>query len=343
MQCPHCLHSLLRKQRTGRTCSYCKKRFALDPKENAFRLHDLRLAKVAARLRTERGLQFTAGQLYYAVLRPLLRSFKPPTVARALRGVAIVAVIAAVVTWALWSIGWALLVAAAILLGALPLVVRHVRTHQLPRLPASLQEFNADVIAAWEATYGTRLEGLASGRSDEQDAAGVVAVVACPNREVLHCLAANGVAKKLRIGLVSTEPDGRSDAEHRLIVRLRHEPALPLLLLHDASPEGCALGGTIAHALGLSPEHRIVDLGLHPRHAAGLQLLCYGEPMSDVNVPTLAADEAAWLAAGWRAPILGLSPARTIARVEQGVARVVEGAAARRPRWRGNGFMSWPS
>lgn len=50
MICPHCEHSLLRKERTGNRCGYCRRLYALDPKTNRLKLSDLRVRRVVAAL-----------------------------------------------------------------------------------------------------------------------------------------------------------------------------------------------------------------------------------------------------------------------------------------------------
>lgn len=76
MICPHCNQNLLRKERGDRTCSTCKQRFALEPKESTYGLHDLRLLKLVEKLSAGRGLYSTVTQLRYTAARRRLPNLK---------------------------------------------------------------------------------------------------------------------------------------------------------------------------------------------------------------------------------------------------------------------------
>jgi DNA-directed RNA polymerase subunit RPC12/RpoP len=77
MICPHCNANLLYKERGGKRCSRCRKKFALEPKQNPLRLHDLRFQKLDMRLSRGGGLFYTGPQLLHQAGRKLLDGKKP--------------------------------------------------------------------------------------------------------------------------------------------------------------------------------------------------------------------------------------------------------------------------
>jgi hypothetical protein len=119
------------------------------------------------------------------------------------------------------------------------------------------------------------------------------------------------------------------------VERLREHPELPLLLLHDASPQGCLLPYTIRKSLRLLAYHNVVDVGLHPSDAIEHKLLRLGASPSQRaltylkkrvdqggqkqtrgagggSARPLSQEEFKWLEKGYYAPLLFIPPARLI-------------------------------
>lgn len=65
MICPRCAASLTGKQRSGRICAHCGKRFALDPAVHGTGMHDIRIRGIAERATDHGRLKITLTQLWY--------------------------------------------------------------------------------------------------------------------------------------------------------------------------------------------------------------------------------------------------------------------------------------
>jgi hypothetical protein len=75
--CPYCNKNLRARQRQGRACAYCRRQYALDPKTNVIRLHDLKVRRLAEKL-SAGGLCYTPTQLRYAASRKVINASAPP-------------------------------------------------------------------------------------------------------------------------------------------------------------------------------------------------------------------------------------------------------------------------
>jgi len=224
-------------------------------------------------------------------------------------------------------------------------------------LPMGLSLFNVDVVERWRRIYGSAPPNLLDldtiKRLDDTTPppAHVRAVVACPERDVLDCLRANQAPQKLNIQLVPTQ-EPFTPTQQATIERLQREPDLPLLLLHDASPEGCLLPHTIIQALGLRAHHTILDLGLRPAHAIEKKMLHLGRkpdkqalallekhqtqeksPAADDYYHGLALSkkEVKWLKRGYYTPILDVTPVRLIKLVFDALQQVAPRSATSQP------------
>ena len=218
-------------------------------------------------------------------------------------------------------------------------------------------------IAPWE-----RIHGMLPGRVTAQEAMAlrrfqlppsrVRAVLASPVADVLDCLRANGLPQRLGLALIN--PDQPTNADETIIALLRSRPRLPLLLVHDASVAGCLLPALLPARWGLAPNHRIVDLGLRPRHVQQLRLPWKREALPRelldllerrARIPNglaLTPEECKWLRRGYVTSALFIPPARLVAVVTQAVerlapARVVDPEAQAQAQARAVGFMTWPS
>ncbi len=68
MKCPHCNVELRYRERSNKTCSKCQRKFVLEPKDNVFRLHDLKLRDLINRLSKNGTLYITSEQVLGANL-----------------------------------------------------------------------------------------------------------------------------------------------------------------------------------------------------------------------------------------------------------------------------------
>lgn len=333
MTCPHCMADLKQKERGGNRCGRCRREFALDPKHNRLLLHDLRLRKLADQLSDGGRLRYTATQLWYASARKTLRAdeSRPGGFARAglalLLGTVAVAVGAATDIMALLVVG-----ALALLFCAGTAVATAVRPARRVTARMSFGDFRGRVIGRWTTIYGAPPPGLID--EDQLPALppsprATVALL-CPDRSVLACLLANRVPERLGIALAAT-PAGLP-------------PALPVAVLHDASPAGYLFA---AHARAVLAGREMRDAAPRPRALVGAKgAVRLRDAAPDAR--TLSALQSAgqltraeldWLAKGWWSPVAAIRPAALIARVESVVAR--SGDPDRRAA-SAVGFMTWP-
>jgi hypothetical protein len=276
MICPHCNRNLKQKERGGRTCSHCKKQFALDPKENALQLHDVRLRKLADKLSGDGKYRYTAAQLHHAAARKALAS-KPHLTGRILIALIVSVLVTFVVGNDLPSLGKFLLfpplLAATVALAVFTFVRAKRRSRALPMGP---QEFGSAVLARYRAVWGGNPPGLidrVTTRRYELDGRGA-AVVA--DQLTLECLRANNLADAMSLALVPVE-EWRSGAGEALAALNR----LPVLLLHDASPPGIQLAGRMLAELGPG---RVVDVGLRPRMVMKKPPLVLRSPVAEQTI-----------------------------------------------------------
>jgi hypothetical protein len=356
MKCPHCTADLLRKQRTGQRCSRCKRVFALDPKTNALRLHDLRMQHLVSVL-TDPGtgsgrppaaqrplvgpLRYTADQLRFAASRKVLTGRPKRSGAY---GLLVPIGIAAIVFWSKPGILAALAVLAGIVV-LIPVLTAAARRH--PGDPLSRDEF-AGLIRRWATVYGSPPPGLLPPRPPGPAAppGRPHAVVYCTAREIVDFLVAAGLPGRRGVMVV---PAG---FEAELQAAVAADPALPVLVLHDADPAGHLTVGRLRGLL--PPGTRIVEVGLRAASAAKLgnpllrspdrdELAALGSSVSDA--------ERAWLAKGCAYPLAMLRPARLLSTVERAVDRATAtataagaGAGAADDRDVAElGFLHWPA
>ncbi len=343
--CPHCSQSIRGKQRTNSACDLCKKEFAFDPKTNPFRLHDVRFRKVAEHMGAG-GFKFTAGQLGVALTRRPT-SATGTYLAAALFGVFGLAAAFLSATSAtkgaekgvLFGIAW--MIAGAVLAG--------FASSNPPATPKK-EAMQTDILPRWCSVHGEPPRGLideaslASLTEDDRPLKDLVAVVVCPERDVLTSLLANGAPRDLRLGLLPTAPP-TNPWEEGLIEMLRKNPRLPILLLHDASAEGVFLARDLPKLLGLDPKHRILDLGLNVRKSIAKRRTVVLRPvtaeiMVRLDGEAVGADvagsrpirrgraqatpkEMVWLKTGNCSPILAVPPVSLVKRLKFTLAKFV--------------------
>ncbi|MFB8238678.1 hypothetical protein ACFC58_19200 [Kitasatospora purpeofusca] len=366
MICPHCSKNLIQRERTERRCSFCRKEFALDPKLDGIGLHDVRIRKVTEKLSDQGRLAVTGGQLAYA----LQHRGRPPQRFRGDKnkatGLLVPGLIGLIASLALIDAGFGPL----LLLFALLLIGLSIRQFVLVGVPApdisvhsrwTEEEFRTTVLDRWRATYGALPRGLVDGAlvpPGPPPAAPALALL-CPDRTITAFLRANGYAERHRALLVHD---------------LREVPAgLPLVVLHDASPQGHLLA---ADARAARPGLRVLDAGLSVRTVLVDQtkytLLRDLHRPEELHVrlqravPGLTGSQLAWFAEGWWTPLAALAPKRLLAVADRAAERItappaagapaaartgpVRSPAAGRPenpletrrRALAVGFMSWP-
>ncbi|MFF7453231.1 hypothetical protein [Kitasatospora sp. NPDC008115] len=332
MICPHCSKNLLQRQRPKRRCSYCRAEFALDPKLDGTGLHDLRIRKVTERLSDGGRLTVTSGQLNYA----LQHRGRPPQRFRGDKGNAVsmigFGVIGLLVGSALLDApGFALV----LVLVALTLIGFGTRSWILSAMPApdtsvesrwTREEFQDTVLNRWRTVYGTLPAGLVEDtlvRPGPPPTAPAFALL-CPDLTVRVFLRANGYPERHRALIVNN---------------LRAVPAgLPLVVLHDASPQGHLL---VAEARSARPGLRVLDAGLSVRtvlvdeHKYTL-LRDLDRPREltarlEREAPELTASQRDWFAAGWWTPLAALAPKRLMAVADRAAERITAPPAPRDP------------
>lgn len=167
MICPHCQKNLRHRERGGRTCSSCKRVFALEPKDNTLRLHDVRMRKLIEKLGNGEGLRYTPTQLWYAAARNRLSTGDvPPGCTAALLVVVtvfLVVLISGISEFDPDVVGPTVGVAGAFLVLSLLLVARSSRRAKRTgtvEVPMSLDIFLSAIIDRWVAVHGGPPAGL---------------------------------------------------------------------------------------------------------------------------------------------------------------------------------------
>lgn len=379
MKCPHCAAELLHRERGRRRCAKCKREFALEPKGHPLRLHDLRFQQVVAKLSQNGTRRYTPRQLHYAFGRKVVREQKPKGVGAGIGCFALSCIVTGIPVGVLVSGMMAsmnsarfdglILLLGLMLIAGLALVITAVYMRQpfRPNLPMTPDQFQREVLGRWQQVYGTLPPGLIDPRQPlppDPPPGQLRAVLACPDRDVFLCLRANGLPEHLSLGLLPTSGQ-RTPAEKAALAAIRANPRLPLLVLHDASPEGCTLLQSLPMTLGLPATQKMIDLGIRPHHAIKFQLMRLGAaPSSELlhilqkrvaaagsahSSHTLTEDEFDWLERGFYSPLAALGPARLIRVVTQAMeqATTARPAVSQRPRdpetqAQAVGFMTWP-
>lgn len=214
MICPHCEHQLLRKERPGNRCAYCRRLYALDPKTNTLGLSDLRVRRVMAALSAEGHVAVAPGQLWYALSRRSLRTSALGAVWNPLLAVGGVALLLAGV---LVPFVPAFFTGAVFLLVSLSVVVARGAGVGRGVPPVDRDAFRSAVLAPWLRVYGELPPGLVDEPVRERNpygvpispqkparGAGADGVLLCPDPSIVAFLAAEGVAGHYGLALVRT-------------------------------------------------------------------------------------------------------------------------------------------
>jgi hypothetical protein len=340
--CPHCSADLNRKQRYRRKCSKCRETFALEPKENDLRLHDLKVRKLATVLadplrKGAAPLPYTADQLRLAASRKILVE-GPESGRLSNAGVAaaigVVPTIMAVAFDAPWFFT---IIVFGIWAGVVFNLIGHFSTaheRRYPGEPMSAWAFAA-LLTCWQEVYGKPPPGLLpSGPvKDVWPPTPPVALLYCTDAGVVKFLATCGIAERRGVALINQGPALQS--------AVRAHPTLPVYVLHHADPVGC-MAVTRLRAV-LPPGTRVIDAGLRPRVAARAGPPVRIRPDPEVldelaRTGAVDADEQDWLAEGNTLPLAAVRPARLLMAVERAVTQV----DPEERRAAAVGFMAWP-
>ncbi|MFI9117076.1 hypothetical protein [Streptomyces venezuelae] len=344
MICPHCEQNLLRKQRTGNRCSFCKRDYALDPKTNPLGLNDLRVRRVTAALTDGGRIRIVPEQLWYALSRKRLRDSEYGQ--GCLGGAFALGAFVAFVSFVAEAPVLLLASAALLLVGSGIAVARAVGVGAgVPRV--SREDFAAQVLGAWRRTYGSLPPGVldTSGSAHgpavpavAPGAAGTAGVLICRDRAVVAFLDAAGLLA--RHGLASA----RSPEEARAV-----PSSGPVLVLHDVDAERELFVRRVRETL---PGRTVVDAAPQLRTLrARPNAVPYRDPGRKPDAEamrllsglgTLTPEELKWLGEGWRYPLVGLSPARLLAVVDRVAGQVTRRVDDDRRRAAELGFLTWP-
>ncbi|MFF7453232.1 hypothetical protein [Kitasatospora sp. NPDC008115] len=376
MICPRCEARLLARERTALTCGRCRQPFALEPKL-AKGLQDLRLTRTVERLGDEGRIVLTVDQLRWAFEergRPAaLPREVPPGRPGApffdgvgdVTGGLVLAVVSLATSYFLGVHVPAAIVltilAACFGLGLIATMARPafrlLRRRRIEerwkqdlraweqwrdalwreqdkwtapladRTRWSVGEFQGMVVNRWKQVYG----GLPAGVVEDSAVTPVVPqgppalAVLCPDPTVTAFLHANAFPERHGALIVATPGELPGD--------------LPVVVLHDASPQGCLL---VAEVRAARPDHPVVDAGLSARAVLtaedrAVQLFVHQrrEPLEELlrGLPRLTGAERDWFAAGLWSPLAAVPPKRLLAMAER---------AAERALNRHVGFLSWP-
>lgn len=388
MKCPHCLAELKYHERRNKKCPQCQKRFALEPRENTLKMSDLRLRGLADRLSHQGTYRYTPAQLAHFAIRrelePVLKkgfSWSEPSalVAAVIFGFVFLIVFSCMLFGILEARSLSSAVIALVagaFIGLMPVGIYYrvaQSSNQYRHLLPALESFRMTYVSPWVGVHGPL-----PGRVTDQEIAALRqvqlppwrarAVIASPVADVLDCLRANGAPERLGLALLSTDGP-RSTADEAVIVLLRQNPRLPLLLIHDASVAGCLLPALLPGKWGLAPNHRVIDLGLRPRHVKQQRLPWKREqPPKELldlldrraHMPgglSLEKEELEWLRQGFVTSALFIPPARLVnvvtramerlapppvAAARRAPARAIDPEAQAQAEARAVGFMTWP-
>ncbi|MGW0857180.1 hypothetical protein [Streptomyces sp. NPDC002690] len=350
MICPHCEHQLLRKERPGNRCAYCRRVYALDPKTNVLGLSDLRVRRVMAALSADGRFAVAPGQLWYALSRRSLRKSSLGDVWNSLTGVAgFVLLLAGVL------VPFVPAFVAGVLLSLVSLSVVVVRSAGVGRGVPQVDRaaFRSAVLTPWLRVYGELPPGMVDDREWIPDgpspartktvgptpADRAAGVLLCPDPSIIAFLTAEGMAGHYGLALVRTLDEAVALA-----------PRGPVIVLHDADAHGALLA---RHARDAFPGIRVVDAGLPVRKVRGL---AHAVPVRDRwrRPPAGARRELAalgefdtaelkWLGRGWGFPLVALPPVRLLEVVARYAGRATGQPDPARAEAAGVGFLTWPS
>jgi hypothetical protein len=334
MICPNCQKDVKYKERGGKVCGSCRKRFAVEPKDNPLRLHDMKLIRLSQQLGGNGAYRYTVNQLYFNAARKAVRGKAEFPLGFAVLTVLVDLVLTII---AVATATWALLIPVVVSVAGWALFITYrVATRRTRRIdpPMDRNRFHSLAVEGWRKTYGQDLPGLARDLEVSnlpQHASTPVLVVLAPNRGALAGLRVNDVVNRHRVTLAHSFD--------------QVPPNVPIALLHDVSVTGYVFAAQARAEFG---QRVVADLTPRPkaaRSAPAALKLRQPWPADDMigwlrASRLLDEDELDWLAKGWWTPIESVRPSNTLNRLAAVTRRYAdpdERAAA------AIGFLSWPS
>ncbi|MES2572632.1 MAG: hypothetical protein V4710_21595 [Verrucomicrobiota bacterium] len=298
MKCIHCGTDSTYKERSGRVCPKCKRKFAFEPREGD-PVTDALFEKAIAKVSGEGKIRWGVEHLYYEVCRRKKSgqaSFVAGIIFAVLSLFFFILVFFAEAPFA--PVGIFSLITFIATCACIVAVLKR------PYVSVDLATFNR-LWDRWKAAHGTpesviqRAPEVTLPREFESDLGDYSfdRAVICDRARTVDLLVANNFHFENNCAILSI--DGYPQGPFPIIRKmLKRNPKLQVFVLHDASVAGCQL----AHRLVTDPEWfggaglRVIDLGLRPRHARpfkGLLLRGAGVPLSVGN--GLEANELEWL------------------------------------------------
>lgn len=365
MKCPHCTSNITYRERPKRCCAKCRKEIALEPREDPLGLSDLRLRALAAKLSTQGKIHYTPAQLFHFAGRKTVEAQYQQKILRfgCWIPLLLVGIIGLGIVTEAPFVYW-LGVVAIIALGIYFRQWLYLPEPPQVTLPDQLAQFQQKIPERWQKVYGELpmgwgiLPSTAKRAKQPPGIAEVQALVGSPVPDVLACLRLNGVDNALGLGLITLGDKPVAPDEEALLNWVRQRPQIPVLLLHDATIDGCLFVHSVQQRLRLSDRHRIINLGLHPRQAMRDNLLrlrsrtdaaklarlktlvnpATGQGNQPAPFGQLTPAEYEWLAQGYYTPLLAITPQRLLKTVTRGVLAATQPTVAQ-PQL---GFMDWP-
>ncbi|MFE7565735.1 hypothetical protein ACFU76_02040 [Streptomyces sp. NPDC057539] len=341
MICPFCNRNLLLRERPNRTCSHCKRRYALDPKTNSLRLSDARVHRLLAKLTDGGRLKISAHQLGAAALPKSVPTKSRSPVVEALGCLwvpLLIGVIMVVAGVSADDVG-AFTIFGSILIGifVLGMTIAAIAGGKKQGTPHPLSGFRSILLSDWVGVYGALPAGIVDDFPSRRVyiPEGARLAVLCGDRGIAAFLVANGIPERYG-AVVATEAEQVPDA-------------LPVLVLHDASAPGCRSVVRTREAL---PGRTVIDAGLPPRavmNTPGAPVWHGDRPAEDLiewlgESGTLTKGELEWLARGCTVPLTAVRPAKLLAAVGRTVERLAATTPADPERREAEavGFLTWP-
>ncbi|MER8072929.1 hypothetical protein ABTZ59_32085 [Streptomyces sp. NPDC094034] len=340
MICPFCNRNLLLRERPNRTCSHCKRRYALDPKTNSLGMSDARVQRLLPKLTDGGRLKISINQLGAAALPKTSppKSHSPAVTALGCLWVPLLVGVIMVLAGTNADGVSGFTVFGSILIGVFVLgMIIALASGKKKPTPNPLSGFRSMMLSDWVGVYGALPPGIVDDfpyrRVYLPDGARLA--VLCPDRAIAAFLAANGMPERYG-AVIATEVEQVPEA-------------LPVLVLHDASAPGCRLVIRTREAL---PGRTVIDAGLPPRavmRTPGAPARRGDEPAKDLiewlgESGTLTKDELEWLAGGWTVALVAIRPAKLLAAVGRTVERLAAATPADPERREAEavGFLTWP-
>lgn len=311
MICIHCQTDNKYKDREGGRCSKCKHEFAFEPKSGD-KFTDQGFSRMIEVVSSDGSVRFHFDHLYYQICRAKFKG-KWRILGMALLWLWPFLPLSLVVGLSLRD-HTHLAILLAVLIGGF-LFEAYGMTKKWRASPQTVQ-FETDAVRRlldrWIAVHG-KPEGLIGPKhapqpdkkkSNANQALQKEALdysfdraVICDRAETVDLLLANKFHFENNCAILGVDnyPPQVFDTVRKM---LQGNPKLTVLVIHDATPQGCAL----AHQLRSDPNWfqtgvKIVDVGLRPAHAKFFRGQVVGRQLAAaaVMLPGISAEEALWL------------------------------------------------